>query len=125
MQPSAKALILSMCCLALSSCAARREAVPLRPDLANPQRMACQGAPRTRPALPAEHEIDWQGVLAPADADATLKRAQDEHGAYVRSVRKRNGAVAAYIVAIENRLFVCANNAQWWRDYWAARPKGD
>lgn len=86
-------------------------AVPIRPDIANPARLICEPVPN-RPAIPAEYRIDWNRVT-------TVPQAKAEHEAYVRSVRAREGVVVAHIVTLEGKLFVCSNNAQWWRDYWA------
>lgn len=96
------------------ACEPRRVASALRPDIDNPQRMICEGVP-ARPALPAEYRIDWSRVT-------TVPQARAEHDAYVRSVRSREGAAVAHIVTVEGRLFVCSNNARWWRDYWAGLP---
>lgn len=108
------AAILSTCCF-LAACETTREAAPLRPDLEHPARLVCEGVPGERPKIPATYEIDWSKV-------ATVEQAHAEHDAYVRSVLARNGIISAYIVTIEGRLFVCSNNAQWWRDYWAGLP---
>lgn len=32
------------------------------------------------------------------------------------------GVVAVYVVRIEGKLFVCANNAQWQREFLGALP---
>lgn len=97
-------------------------AVPLRPDLAHPDRLLCEGLEADRPALPASYAIDWNGVYVAGDALATLRNAQAEHEAYVRAVLARNGIVSAWLVKIEGQLFVCSSNMQWWRDYWRALP---
>lgn len=106
---------LSTCCFLLAACETTRVAVPLRPDLDNPTRLVCEGVPGERPAVPATYTIDWSRVT-------TVAQARAEHERYVASVLARNGVLAAYIVDIEGKLFVCSNNAQWWRDYWAALP---
>lgn len=116
-----------MCCSLLGACGTTREAAPLRPDLDHPARLVCEGVPGERPAIPATYEIDWDGLFGRAamehwDARRALVEAQGEHDRYVASVLARNGAVSAYIVLIEGRLFVCSSNAQWWRDYWSALP---
>ena len=102
--------ILSTLCF-LPGCKTVPQTEPLRPDLANPERMVCEDVPDERPPIPALYEIDWSQVV-------TLAQARAEHEKYAASVRARSGAVAAYIVTIEGKLFVCSNNAQWWRDYW-------
>lgn len=89
-------------------------ALPLRPDLANRERLTCE-AQGERPVLPAEYVIDWSKVQ-------TVAQARAEHDAYVRSVRTREGVIVGYVVNVEGKLFVCSNNAQWWRDYWSALP---
>lgn len=73
--------------------------------------MVCEGAPAARPSIPATYVIDWSRVT-------TVDQARAEHDAYVRSILDRNEVLVGYIVEIEGRLFVCSNNAQWWRDYW-------
>ena len=65
--------------------------------------------------LPAAYVIDWTKVQ-------TVDQARGEHDAYVHSINARTGVVAAHIVELEGRLFVCSNNAQWWRDYWSKLP---
>jgi hypothetical protein len=107
------AVALSTLC-SLAACETVRVAVPLRPDLDNPTRLICEAVP-ARPAIPAEYVIDWSRVT-------TVTQARAEHDAYVRSVRSRENIVVAHIVTLEGRLFVCSNNAQWWRDYWSGLP---
>lgn len=109
------ALTLSMSCSLLAGCETTRSLDQPRPDRDNPTRLVCEGVPDTRPAVPATYSIDWSKVT-------TVPQARAEHDAYVRSVLARNGVISAYIVSIEGRLFVCSNNAQWWRDYWAGLP---
>lgn len=53
-----------------------------------------------------------------------MAQARAEHDAYVRSVRTREGVIVGYLVSIEGKLFVCSNNAAWWRDYWSGLPTG-
>lgn len=116
MRKSVKAAILLTSCFLLTAgaCQPTRIAVPSRPDLANPARLICEGVP-ARPALPSAYAIDWAKVQ-------TVEQAKGEHDAYVRSINARNGVVAAHVVELEGRLFVCSNNAQWWRDYWSELP---
>ena len=111
-----KAAILLTSCFLLTAgaCEPKRVAVQVRPDLDNPSRLICEGV-AARPALPVTYLIDWSSVQ-------TVEQAKGEHDAYVRSINARNGLVAAHIVELEGRLFVCSNNAQWWRDYWSALP---
>lgn len=94
----------------LAGCVPDKLAVASRPDLDNPSRLVCEASGQ-RPAIPADYAIDWSRV-------ATVDQARAEHDAYVRQVRTREGIVAGYVVDIEGKLFVCSNNAQWWRDYW-------
>jgi len=80
--------------------------------------MVCETVPEARPAIPPAYVIDWRAVQ-------TVEQARQEHEAYIASVLDRNRIVSGYIVLIEGRLFVCANNAQFWRDYWAGLPSGN
>lgn len=109
--------ILSMSCSLLAGCDTKRELHSVRPDRENPERMVCEAAP-DRPAIPATYEIDWTAVQ-------TVAQARSEHEAYVRSILARNAVISGYIVEIEGRLFVCSNNAQFWRDYWKAMPEAE
>lgn len=104
------AALLTLC----SACKTDTVAVGLHPERDHPERMICE-AQGARPTLPAEYRIDWAKV-------STVAQAKTEHDAYVRSVRTREGVVAGYLVDVESKLFVCSNNAQWWRDYWKAVP---
>lgn len=109
-----RAGLIPLTLFSLTACETTRETVPIRPDLDNPARLVCEAAPE-RPAIPATYSIDWSKVK-------TVEQARGEYEAYVRSIIARNGVVAGHIVEIEDRLFVCSNNAQWWRDYWARLP---
>lgn len=100
------AVLLTLC----SGCVKERIAVPLRPDLEHPERLVCEAA--SRPSIPTEYVIDWTKVT-------TVREARLEHDAYVRSVRTREGQVAAYIVEVEGKLFACSSNLKWWADYFA------
>jgi hypothetical protein len=80
-----------------------------------PERLVCEAA-GARPSIPAEHIIDWNRVVSVAQA-------KSEHERYVATIRTREGVVAAYILSIEGKLFVCSNNAQWRRDYEAGLPR--
>lgn len=108
--------ILSTPCFLLASCATVPQTEPLRPDLENPQRMVCEAVPE-RPALPDTYVIDWDMVL-------TVEQARAEHEKAVASIYERNGLVAAHLMTVEGRLFVCSSNMQWWRDYWAGLSRG-
>jgi hypothetical protein len=111
MRLSRKAAALSMCCSALvaSACEPKRIAVALKPP---PERLQCAPAGE-RPTIPPEYRIDWNGV-------STVAQARSEHDRYVASVRTREGVVAGYVLKVEGELFLCASNAQWLRDWYAA-----
>ena len=94
-----------------SACGPKRVAVPICSDLTNPARLICE-AQGERPTLPAEYVVDWSKVQ-------TVAQARAEHETYVRSVRTREGVIVGYVVTVEGKLFVCSNNAQWWRDYFS------
>lgn len=112
MRLNGTALALSTLCLATSACHTVRTA----DFLATPaDRLICDAA-GARPKIPAEYVIDWAKV-------ATVDQARAEHQKYVASVRTREGVVAAYVLSIEGKLFVCSNNAQWRRDYEAELAK--
>jgi len=80
-----------------------------------PERLVCEAAGE-RPAVPAEHVIDWASVV-------TVNQARDEHTKYIASVRNREGVIAAYIMRIEGKLFTCQTNMQWRRTYEAELAK--
>lgn len=105
-----------MLCSLLTACQPDRIVLPSRPDVENRERLVCEAA-GPRPAIPAEYVIDWSKVTS-------VEQARAEHDAYVRSVRTREGVIVGYLVGIESKLFVCSNNAAWWRDYWSALPSG-
>lgn len=113
MKRSLLAVALSTFCLA--GCETVRTAVPVRPPA---ERMDCQAVrPQDRPAITAEYEIDWSRVTS-------VPQARSEHEAYVRSVRLREGGAAGWIVEVEGRLFACANDAAWLRDFFDGLPDG-
>lgn len=94
--------------LTLASCGEpKRVVLPLPTP---PERLVCEPAPVNRPSVPPEYVIDWNKVTS-------VPQARTQHDAYVVSVRKREGIVAAYIVSLEGKLFICSNNAQWRRDF--------
>lgn len=104
--------ILSTCCsLALTACEPKRvaEAIPIPAE-----RIDCVYV-ENRPALPPEYVIDWSKVT-------TVPQAKREHDAFVRSVRTRAGKVAGYVVELEGKLFLCASDAEWIRDYQSRLP---
>lgn len=111
MKQSALAAALLMSSLAVSACAPKRALAPVVPPAA---KMQCEPA-GARPKIPGEYVIDWSKVQ-------TVTQTHAEHDAYVRSIRKREGAVAGYIVQIEGKLFACASNAAWLRDFFAGLP---
>jgi hypothetical protein len=104
-------LLAGVALLMLCSACPSRTLSPTRPDLSHPERLVCE-AQEGRPTLPPEYVIDWSRVV-------TVEQARTEHDAYVRSVRSREGVIVGYVVSIESKLFVCSNNAEWWRDYWS------
>lgn len=115
MKRSAMALALSTCCLAVSGCETTRTTEALRPDLTNPDRFICEKTPG-RPKVPAEYVIDWSKVT-------TVPQARAEHDAFVRQLRTREGIVAGYVITLEGVNFLCFNNMQWQRDFYAGLPR--
>lgn len=115
MKRSLRAAALLMCCLALSgaSCGERVAVnIPIPPD-----RMDCAAltGDEARPTIPTEYVIDWTRV-------ATVDQAKAEHSAFVTRLRERERPVALYVVRLEGRVFVCADDAQWLRDYQSRLP---
>ena len=80
-----------------------------------PERLVCE-YPGARPALPSEDATDWTTV-------GTIDEARAAHQRYVTSVRNREGIVTGYILATEGKLFVCANNMEWRRQYESRLPR--
>lgn len=109
-----RATALLTLCLAVSACQTVRTAVPIKPD---PDRTDCRVLDGRRSAMPAEYVIDWSTVT-------TVPQAKAEHDAYVRTVRNREGVTVGHIVAVEERLFLCANDAAWLRDFFGRLPDG-
>lgn len=98
--------------LALSACHTLHTA----DFLATPSdRLVCEAA-GARPKIPAEYVIDWSKV-------ATVAQAKAEHDKYVAVIHTREGVVAAYVLAIEGKLFICSSNMQWRRDWEAELAK--
>lgn len=81
------------------------------------ERMDCRELEGDRPALPREYEIEWGSI-------ETLEQARAEHDAYVASVRSRESVTASYILTVEGRLFACADDAEWLRDFFADLDQG-
>lgn len=114
-------LILSTCCFSLAACETTRAKGAVRPDLENPARLVCVDAERDargaiiRPDRGEPYVIDWSAV-------ETVEDARVEHRRYVERERERNLVVTLYVVEIEGKLTLCADNAQWWRDYWSGLP---
>jgi len=109
------ALALSTCCLAVSACGEKRIQVPIPIP---PDRMDCtelSGAD-ARPTIPPEYVIDWSKVT-------TVQQAHAEHDAFVTRLRERERPVALYVVRLEGRVFACADDAAWLRDYTSRLPK--
>lgn len=80
-----------------------------------PDRLVCEPA-GDRPTIPPGYTIDWSRVT-------TVDQARQEHQRYVGTVLDREARVAHYIVEIEGRLFTCASNMQWRRDFEAGLPR--
>ena len=100
---------LPLALLALSACTTtKRVAVALQPPT---ERLQCVSA-GTRPIIPPEAVIDWSKVL-------TVPQSHSEHDRFVASVRTREGVVAKYVLDTESKLFLCASNAQWMKDWYA------
>lgn len=98
---------LLMFCSAVSACGPQRVMVPVPVP---PERMDCSLLESGRPTIPPEFVIDWSGV-------ATTQQARQQHDAFVQRLRQREGAVAGYVVELEGRVFACADDAAWLRDF--------
>lgn len=110
MQQWQRALALLTCSLALTAASCEKRVVTSLPIPA--ERMDCVYV-QDRPTIPAEYKIDWQRVT-------TVAQAKGEHDRFVASIRTREGIVAGYLVKIEGRIFACASDAQWLREWNAA-----
>lgn len=104
MKPNVLALLPLMFCL--SNCGEKRIVKPL-PIPA--ERTACVPA-GPRPSIPPEFTIDWSRVQ-------TVPQAKEEHEKFVGIVRTREKIVAGYIILVEGKLFACANNMLWIREF--------
>lgn len=105
------ALRLLMCFSAAATLASCAEPKRIVTNLAPPAaRLVCEPA-GARPVIPAETVIDWARIT-------TVAQAKIEHEGYVRSIRNREGVIAAYILDIEGKLFACSNNAAWLRQWY-------
>lgn len=91
--------------LCLNACSSKHIVthIPIDPDKIDCVKSAA------RPKIASEYKIDWQHVK-------TVATARSEHDAFVASIRDREHKIAAYIIAIENQLFLCASDAQFLRD---------
>jgi arginine deiminase len=74
--------------------------------------MDCVELEDGRPTIPAEYQIDWSGV-------STVERARTEHQAFVDRLRQRERVSAGYIVTLEGRVFACADDAAWLRQFFS------
>lgn len=102
-----------MFCSLLMGCkTTERIVAPIKPP---PERVQCVGASE-RPSVPGEYVIDWSRIT-------TIAQAQAENARYVASVRARENIVAGYIILIEGKLFACASNMAWLRDFYAGIPE--
>lgn len=95
--------------LITGACQEKRVVTALKPPSG---RLQCEPA-GGRPTIPPEYRIDWDRV-------STAAQARSEHEKFVATLRTRERIVAGYLVQIEGRLFVCSNNAQWLREWFAA-----
>lgn len=102
-------LYTSLALAVLSACADPKRIVEATPIPA--ERMDCVAAD-TRPAIPPEHKIEWANV-------SNVLQARQEYNQYVASVRAREGMVAGYVLELEGKLFLCANDAAWLREWQA------
>jgi len=93
-------------CSLLAACQPDKVVQPLPTP---PERLVCEGA-GDRPAIPAEHVIDWTIV-------GSVEQARAEHLRYVASIRSREGIITGYIVRLEGKLFVCHTNTAWRRQF--------
>jgi hypothetical protein len=115
MKRTLMAVALSTCCLAVSACHVERiaTAIPIPAD-----RMDCTelAGADGRPTIPPEYVIDWSKVT-------TVQQAHAEHDAFVTRLRERERPVTLYVVRLEGRVFACADDAAWLRDYTSRLPK--
>lgn len=107
---SVMALALLMASFLLGSCDPPRIETPKPPA----SKLVCEALP-TRPALPAEYQIDWSKVT-------TVDEARAEHERFVATLRDREGRVAGYIVSIEGAWFSCSSNLSFVRTFTEALP---
>lgn len=109
---------------AVSACAPKEvhSVSALRPDKTNPDRFVCELA-GTRPAILPNPAPNWVFVgQAPTVAEA-VSRAKAEHEAYVKRNNERERIVAAYLLVVEDNLFLCFNNMTWQREFYAGLPE--
>lgn len=101
------AALLLTSCLALSACEPKRvvTALPIPPE-----RMDCQDATGQRPKLSPEFVIDWSKI-------ATVDEAHAAHDNFVLVLRGRERTIANYVLTLEGKLFQCANDAAWIREW--------
>lgn len=109
---SLRAVALLTCSsLLLISCGTDKVVQPLPTP---PERLICEAAGE-RPAIPAEHVIDWNTVV-------TVDQARAEHAKYVASIRSREGVITGYIMRLEGKLFTCYTNTEWRRSFERGLP---
>jgi hypothetical protein len=105
-----KTAVLSTFCLAISACGPK-EIIRLVPIAIPAERMDCQPVLKAnRPLLPKTYTIDWSKVL-------TVPQAKSENEKLLGSVLAREMVVTDYILDLEGKVFSCANDAEWLRDY--------
>lgn len=115
MKPKLLAVALSTCCLAVSACTEKRVQVPI-PIPADRMDCVALSGDDARPTIPPEYVIDWSRVT-------TVQQARTEHDAFVTRLRERERPVALYVVRLEGRVFACADDAAWLRDYTNRLPQ--
>jgi hypothetical protein len=72
--------------------------------------MDCQDATGQRPKLSPEFKVDWTKI-------ATVDQAHAAFDNFTLVLRGREQTVANYVIEIEGKLFQCANDAAWLREW--------
>lgn len=102
-----------LCSLALASCGEPKRIVT---NLPPPSAwLVCEEA-GPRPAIGAEHRIDWPKVV-------TVPQARAEHEQFVKVLRNRESTITTYLMSIEGKLFACGNNMQRLRQFYKDTAK--
>jgi hypothetical protein len=115
---------LSTLCLAASACQPKvvRSVDALRPDKTNPDRFVCELA-GTRPTILPNASPNWVFVGQAKTVAEAVERAKAEFEAYRLRGNERERIVAIYLMAVEDKLFLCFNNMQWQKDFYAGLPE--